>query len=246
MLMVKMDALTLSEGKYFIGVALFDGVGFFPDGNGMYTPLDIQKGAVISTSKFGFFKKNLLGLDVSGFTEDDIDEYDEKSLKNQTGLSYTRSGLNLVLNFQGAPYSGIGYVFHENHCVKAVEYQYGILATDAEWNKHGVLENLYIGGCVDLYCSWFPDGNYKSAEISMSKNTPNQGVVTHFRLALRFTNDGRLNVLSLEGDFKAINQSILNAYTFPVRSIDELRDYELADSFSFTCNTITRSELFGK
>lgn len=241
-MMVKINALTSDGEGYLYGNSLFCGVGFEVGSNGRLTPLHISDGKVLGIYDFGFLPAENPGIDISGFTEDDVDGYPEKNINHSFGLSYSRVGIQLHLHLNGVPYTGVAYEFEGNNCIRALSYLNGALIVDAEWDKSGIMKSLVIEGELSQYYSWHSNGELKSADVSQGHISSDRGAVIDLRVMLRFSSEKILSSISLEGDLSSLEIMIAQAKFFPVKRIGELKKYRLSNNLIFFGNVINHRE----
>lgn len=246
MLMVKADALLIDGGRYFWGGRPYSGIAFTACADGRVLPQDVVDGEIKGPHDFSLLRLSSPGIDISGFTEDDVDGYDVSKAGSEFGFSYLYSRGRRNLRVSGVPYSGAAYAFLGAFCVQALLYSNGFAEVNAKWDRSGLMRELVVENDIDQYYSWYENGALKSAQLSVTVSSSDKGAFVERRILLTFSSDGELCFASLEGDFASVAEMVSKAEFFPLRDVRDVRQYELSNSFEFSGNEEDRVILFGK
>lgn len=244
MLRVKLEALLFSSGKYFYNDTEFSGIGYDVKSDGRIKSVEIVNGVYKCDYRSTFCPATdpVFEINISGFTEDDIDGYRSDELSSEFGLSYSRVDMRCQLLLNEVAYTGLAYVFDGIFCVRELGYCNGFSLTDAAWNRSGLLQNLVIENGIDQYYSWYSNGGLKSAQLSISEASPDRGMVTKMRAMLGFSSENKLSFVSLEGDLVSLEGAMNCAEFFPIKKIKDLNNFKKIDVVYFSGNAISYDE----
>ncbi|UQV44282.1 hypothetical protein KIV45_20935 [Janthinobacterium lividum] len=148
------------HGTLIDGGGLFPGTGFHSHAVGTVTAVQYEGGMAMGAYSPPCFVLPTHGfsIDISGYTEDDVDGYEPGELQNNQGLAYAWERCLLRLFRHGQTYPGVAYAFVGQVCVSAFLYVDGFQRGECRWRRDGVLRQLYLYGEVDEMYSWHADG----------------------------------------------------------------------------------------
>lgn len=233
MLRIKLDALTVQDGRYLYQNSVFNGVAYGPDQGTTLAALQVVDGTLA-----GPYQSPYLGtvlrtacVDVTGFTEDDIDDHDADAWDNGAGLSYVADRTGLRLLHEGQPFNGLACEFIQSFCVREIGYRDGHPIADAQWTPDGRLVQLLLDQEVNECYSWHPDGKPETAWINQVRVHEDRGAERLFHLALEFAPTGGLRSVEVQGDLDRLAAALATRTYFPIKRLDQLGELAASERF---------------
>lgn len=205
------SAMEKKDGKYIYRDNFFSGLGFSIDSEGKVSAFEVREGVVFNSYHSICAPNN--------------EEYMQVDLTGQLS--------DYVLpQYQGKPYSGIGYEFSDNICDREVFLENGITYSEAHWNENGDLMYFDIPNeSFGEICEWYSNGMLKIVKISTKDK---------FAGAISFAEDGKLNFLSSRGDLlKNLEYISSKAKFFPFKEISDIEKLEITKEFSLFGEDVT-------